>query len=433
MSELDTAQEAISKLESDLEERKESLRAAGVSETKTVRVLPTDEEPEGWFDADETVRLVGSDVLEEPEPVDAEAMVAEVMRLRKKEKEAARVPTEPPPPEKPGPAPAPEAAPAPEPAPAPAPEPPPAEVEAAAAPPSEPEPAPEAVEAEPEAREEPPAPAAEEPEPPAPVPEPGPDAELGEIDALFSSLRREDRAPAPESEGAEPGSTRTAVSAPPPAAVDPFDLRDRLLLPVGNRLLRDLKRDLVELQNVVLEELRTHRGGWHPDRDEFSAALGDHLRELAGESLEAGYAAAAELTGASSPPRPADVHPEDPSAEFVGSLWREVEEVADRAEQSGAATRQTAAAVSKVFRTWRTDGAERRLRAASFASYHEGVLWGLAELGVEGVRGIADGRTCAECPAVSGASWAPTGLLPEGTGLPPVHVDCACTVIPAQP
>ena len=46
--------------------------------------------------------------------------------------------------------------------------------------------------------------------------------------------------------------------------------------------------------------------------------------------------------------------------------------------------------------------------------------------------GVAHGAPCAECPAGSGESWDPAGHLPSGTEMPPVHLDCACTIAPSR-
>ncbi len=403
MSELDVAQNAIAKLEADLGARKDALLAAGALDTSTVRVVvdepDTDEE---WFDDDETVRVVTPDIaLAEPAPVDAVELADEVRELRERRQQAesavaklldevkgggAAVPQEP----------------------------------AAAVP--EPPDAP-AAEAEP-------TPAAESPTPPEPAPPvtaPEPDA----VDSLFAALREGAPSPAGATQAPQEVATPEPVPTTTVVTVDPFELRDRLLLPVTNRALRIFKKALVELQNQTLEELREGGEEWRPDRAVFEGAFRPDLETLAQEALVAGYAAAAELTGSASTPHPDNVAPSNPTNEVAGSLFADVDEVAQRAAAAGAGHRQATAAVSRVFRTWRTDGAERHLRAASLASYHDGVLWGLEALQVESVKGIADGRMCAECPASVGTAWAPSGTTPKGTGIPPVHLDCSCTIVPA--
>jgi len=126
------------------------------------------------------------------------------------------------------------------------------------------------------------------------------------------------------------------------------------------------------------------------------------------------------------------VEPEDPTTQVSGALADELHEALGHSREAEAGEREVAAALSKVFRTWRTDGAERWLRSASFSAYHDGLLWGLAELGVAKVRGIVNGSSCSECPGRLGERWTPGDDLPSGTGIPPVHIDCQCTLAPAD-
>lgn len=394
MEELETAQEAIGRLESDLQKRKASLQAAGFDDS-TVRVLPSEEPEAEWIDEDRSVRLVSSSVLDAPEPVDADDLAAEVSRLREEAQQVEQNLT-----------PEPEAEPEPD-----------TEMIASD------EVAPQYVELEDTVS--PP-----EPEPAAAIePEPVP----SEIDSLFKSLRAPGAtAPDPTPNGSAPASPTALATAEAPASdwgVDPFDLRDRLLLPISNRALRELKRSIVEVQNEMLEELRTSGDEWSPQLEPVADALGPELRTLAAESHVAGYTAAAELTGASSTPHP-NVEPADPTERVGGVLVEELNEALRRARTAGAGERELGAAVSKVFRTWRTDGAERWLRSASFASYHDGLLWGFQELEVAKVRGVVNGISCPECPGALGERWTPGETLPEGTGIPPIHVDCQCTLVP---
>ena len=84
--------------------------------------------------------------------------------------------------------------------------------------------------------------------------------------------------------------------------------------------------------------------------------------------------------------------------------------------------------LSRVFRLWRTDEAERWVRAIVIAEYHDALAAALAGGGVEGVVGVAGGAACDQCPA--GRTWNPSSAPPDGTRVPPVHLDCACTFEP---
>ncbi len=305
------------------------------------------------------------------------------------------------------------------------------------------EPEPAAV-AEPAANSEPepgtePEPAAE-PEPPLEA-EPAPGGEG--IDDLFSRLRGGGSAtpavvvasapepePVPEPAPAPPRERPPLRAVPAAAGPDPFELRDRLLLPLTNKALRDAKRAIVDIQNVVLEELRTSGGEWSPEPGAFVAELGPTLAELSSASRSAGALAAAELSGADRPPDLAE--PETQEGPDVSAALREgLTQVLGRSAEAGGGPRQQSATVSRFFRAWRTDEAERRLRHAAFAAFHRGLLDACAELGVPAVAGRADGRTCAACPASTGEPWRPRDEPPNGTAIPPAHDDCSCTVVPA--
>ncbi len=265
------------------------------------------------------------------------------------------------------------------------------------------------------------------------------------IDSLFAELREPSAPREPEPEPVvvaepEPVVAETPVAPTPqdrapeqaePAyatATDPFELRDRLLLPIQNRTLRTLKRRIVDLQNRVLEELRVSGQDWTVDRAMFAAAVGEDLVRLSQESFVAGYAGAAELTGAAATPPPDRGAALDASADFVDGIRAAVDDALARARAGDSGARQISAAVSRVFRAWRTDEAERRVRHAGYLAYHEGLLGAFPELGVEQVICIAPGRPCGVCPAGTGMPWAPAGTPPAP--LPPAAASCDATVVP---
>ena len=396
MEELEDARTAIADLETELTTRRESLRLPEaepeeVVDSTSVRVVPTgNEEDNEWVDADETVRIVRKKTVVPEEPVDALEMAEEVGRLRQKVAE-------------------------------------------------EPEPVAEEPEPEPVAEEPEPEPAAEEPEPVA-----VPDTPLRGtpiIDDLFERLRSGGMH-ATKAEGtgtstavAERPAAATTVSAPLDEAtvdgVDPFDLRDSLLLPVTNRALREVKRTVVDMQNHVLEDIRTGGAAGEPNQGGFEKALRAPLITFGEEAEIAGHTAAAELLDAAPNPDAA-VSGIDPTADFASALVDAVREAMDRFATVNAGPRETGAAVSRVFRAWRTDEAERRMRNSAFGAYHQGLLAGFDSFGVRAVRAVASGRPCGECPSIGSESWTPGGPPPTGTTLPPALLDCACTIVPAD-
>jgi hypothetical protein len=308
--------------------------------------------------------------------------------------------------------------------------------------------APEQVGAEPEARPEPEPPS--EPEQPSEVQTPPAAPATSGIDDLFARLRGngapviepvpDDDTPA-EAPEHEPGQDVHPSVAEAPAApvlrlapeldaLDPFELRDRLLLPVTNKALRSLKHEIVELQNVALEELRTGGDAWRPDGEAMAATAGSVLGDLADQSARAGADAAGEMVGID-PPAQTVALPDDAHLAVGTALADEVTHALERAATSDAGPRQTATAVSRVFRAWRTDEAERWVRHLAVRSYHRELLAVLAAAGIDRVEGVPAAPLCAECPAAVTATWTPGGEPPPGTALPPAHLACACTVAPA--
>jgi hypothetical protein len=151
---------------------------------------------------------------------------------------------------------------------------------------------------------------------------------------------------------------------------------------------------------------------------------------LARESMVAGFSAAAEMTGAAQTPQPVAAEPGDPSVEFGGALIEAAQNSVARSRESGAGHRETGSSLSRVFRAWRTDDAERRIQFASRAAYHVGLTAALAEVGAEAVAVVVSGRACPECPENKGP-WRIGDGPPQGTTMPPARLECACTIVPS--
>lgn len=242
-------------------------------------------------------------------------------------------------------------------------------------------------------------------------------------EAEAESQSRSDTEPAvspePERESpSEPISPPESVPTPQPPAVstsedaaDPFETRDRLLLPITNDALRAIKRALTEAQNEALEQIRL--GRWDVTGDQLETLVHEDLVALSEEAALAGAEAATELgvTGGTSQPPPVLPPPE------MGQNLADALQSALGSAGSGSRERQAAA--SRVFRGWRTDEAERRLRHLALSSYHHS-LRAVLEDHQRGWHWKAAGRLCATCRAASEA----------GLQLPPVHRDCQCTIVP---
>ncbi|MEE9534754.1 MAG: DivIVA domain-containing protein [Acidimicrobiia bacterium] len=195
--------------------------------------------------------------------------------------------------------------------------------------------------------------------------------EVGDdIDSLFANLRAEETPAQP------------LPDASLPDGADPDQIRERLLLPIQNRALRHVKRQLTELQNLALEQLRVTKDKWDPEVEVLTGALAGPVTELALESVRAGYRGASELGIPDvTPPQLTAEDVESPAAELATVLTGEVQSALDAARKAGDSSRKISATVSKIFRGWRNDDAERRLREASSAAYDDGMKAALALAG----------------------------------------------------
>jgi len=201
---------------------------------------------------------------------------------------------------------------------------------------------------------------AEEPEPESvdedsvPVPaEPEPSANGDEIGSLFASLRdespsslQEGQASVGSEEDREPvspvqdGQTDVESESVSPEEGEEPEAPDVTLIPLQNAALKDVKRALVDLQNDALEHLRTD-DGWVPSRtftNRFKAPFGELAKQITGSKDDGGAAKA-----------------------FNVDLHSAVTRAIGKAREAGAGERQVASSVSRVFRMWRADEAERRV------------------------------------------------------------------------
>lgn len=167
--------------------------------------------------------------------------------------------------------------------------------------------------------------------PPEPVAEPV----AGAGDAIEPSLNGSVREGAPP-DAADPTAHTDVVEAAPSPDREPDE---SAVIPLQNAALREIKRTLVDLQNETLEHLRTD-AAWTPSAD-FTDRFDEPFSELAiGLGSEV---------------------PSPEGASFASDLHEAVTAAIERARDSGGGEREVAASASKVFRTWRSDEAERRV------------------------------------------------------------------------
>lgn len=374
LEELENVRATLTRLEGSLEERREALDLTkSTSEHTSVRVVHPPAEAKQDWELGETVRVVQPDDDGRPRPETgiAEEVSDEVARIQGSEqapeldheqrlelKQEAE----------------PESQPEPEPRPEPPPEP---QSEPVSGPEREPVSVPEVQVGE------------ERTDEPA---DDDPPADDHELEALFASLRDGDdkvqAAPEPEDsaethtgEEQPNGPEEAADDGPEEAADDGTDwlaVRDSRLLPIANRALRGVKKAMTEVQNVALDSLRTD-DDWRPDVDSIAESVRAELDAVWSESFAVGHAVAEEMSGERLD-RPAT--PGSNADEAFASGFAEA--VTDALDNSGDGPRERQSAASRVFRVWRSDEAERRIRDIAFLAY---------ETGIEQSRTVATGQS----------------------------------------
>jgi len=188
--------------------------------------------------------------------------------------------------------------------------------------------------------------------------------ESDDLDALFASLRVGGDV---TTESEEISASDQPAASDPEVGVDWIQIREERLLPITNRALRGVKKAMTEVQNVALDSLRTD-DYWQPDEGLIATALHAEVVAVWTESFAAGHAVAEQMTGGrlKRPATPAS----RADKEFATDLSSAVSIALERA---GDGPRERQSAASRVFRVWRSDEAERRIRDIALRGYETGI------------------------------------------------------------
>ena len=245
-----------------------------------------------------------------------------------------------------------------------------------------------------------------------PEPQPGPD----DVGALFASLRGSPGATITVHTAARPEVDQVEAEAAEPLVTAPrnevIEERDARLLPITNRALRGVKKAVTDAQNVALDSLRLD-DTWHPESRVLAEMMQADLKGLWAESYSAGHAAAEEMTG--SKLKRKETPPSSAAETFGDDL---AGAVSSALIDAGDGQREKQSATSRVFRGWRTDEAERRVRQLALVGYHRGLFDSVED--DNSLEWVASGTPCSAC---RGAAAEPESHLP------PVHAGCECTLV----
>ena len=322
LEELENVRSTLTRLEGSLEERREALDFSA-GEPSSVRVVHPPSEAQKQWELGETVRVIHQDELPGPEQPSPDEVIEEMTGRPPAEwREPETHADEPAPGDRPEPAPV-------------------TDVVAEEHPGPEPE-----------------------SEPPHDLKSQSPD----ELDALFANLRRSPEEP--DSEPVPAGEEPEPVAEEEPgedAGTDWIEIREERLIPITNRALRGVKKAMTEVQNVALDSLRTEEE-WLPDENSIAEAVHAELVAVWAESFAAGHAVAEQMTESrlKRPPTPES----NADRDFAGDLAVAVSRALERA---GDGPRERQSAASRVFRVWRSDEAERRIRDIAIRGYETGI------------------------------------------------------------
>lgn len=198
-----------------------------------------------------------------------------------------------------------------------------------------------------------------------------------DLGALFASLRGGgDTVPPPKVAGQteEPVADQTEERADLEETddrerdgTDWIAVRDSRLLPITNRALRGVKKAMTEIQNLALDTLRTE-DEWVPDESAIAESIHAELVAVWTESFAAGHSVAEQMVGdkLKRPGTPASSADEDFASDLAAA-------VSSALKNAGDGPRERQSAASRVFRVWRSDEAERRIRDIAILGYETGI------------------------------------------------------------
>ena len=257
-------------------------------------------------------------------------------------------------------------------------------------------------------------------------------------------------APAPTASPAPAAASEPAITAPAPATAtapdaaggrnDPQGLRASALSPLHPTLVRKVKRELQEIQNIALDKVRRARGEGDADAflptDEDTSGLAEGSTELLEQAWRAGVSSAGVLADRDLD-EPGDAP--DLGQEFLRDASDRVRSGLSSTLRMGLGANDGAQGLSDrigaAFAEFKGAQAEELAATHLIRAYEQGLLAAWSAGGIDARRWVM-GREprCPEarCRTNDQGGDVPVGeSFPSGHDVPPVHVGCTCTTIPA--
>lgn len=243
-----------------------------------------------------------------------------------------------------------------------------------------------------------------------------------------------------------PVATEPAVPAQQPSVAaatgeqDPQGMRAAALSPLHPKLVRKVKRELQEIQNIALDKVRRTKGQGDVDSflptDEDTSGLGEGAADLLEQAWRAGVKSAGVLAGRS-------IDTPDDIPDLAGSFLQEATErvrsglsaslkmgLSGDEDQQGLSDR-----IGSVFSDFKGAQSEELAATHLIRAYEQGLLGAWRSAGVAArtwVLGREPRCPEAKCRANDLGPVAVGEAFPSGHEVPPVHVGCTCTTIPDE-
>ncbi len=206
-------------------------------------------------------------------------------------------------------------------------------------------------------------------------------------------------------------------------------LQDLKLLPVINRAVRGVKKQLTDMQREQIKALERDPEGWAPHRSDFGPYLVHTISVMEKEASDCGFSTVEGLTGIQvSPPRRRPSHGKPSRGEcrsFTDDLFDGVVKANRTSRERDNSGRSVSNDLSREYRRWRTDEVDRRLRFLAVRAYHRGLVEGFKESGLDKLLVMVE-DCCDSCARLDVGIVAPDDLPTL-----PIHEACRCTVVPS--
>lgn len=216
------------------------------------------------------------------------------------------------------------------------------------------------------------------------------------------------------------------------APAEEIDLRTQALGDLPSRAARRLKRALQEDQNVLLDRLRTHRGGGTFDGFLSSEEHLERFRKDLGTILEEAFLSGSSVGNGTRKPEAGRASVDLISKQVMVPLRKDLARVIEAGFEAKDTPGSIAERASDIYRVWKGVRAELLGEGLAYAAFHQGLIEAWREGEVSSKKWVvADEAQCPKNVCATNAASEPLALdsaFPSGHLAPPAHGGCLCTL-----